>query len=79
MRAAVCALAGIELALRCVRLLTAAIRWRAASLPIGVRFSAGNPGRLRSEKTVLLGAAASLTGVVIEAAPQARSWRRWPR
>ena len=72
MRAAVCALTGIVGAAPC------AIRLRAASLRIGVQLSAGNLVRPRAEELVLLGATALLTGVVIDAAAQGRSCRRWP-
>ncbi len=59
-------------ALRCVRRLTAAIRLRAVSLPIGVQLSAGNLVRPRAEELVLLGPTALLTGVVLDAAAQGR-------
>ena len=68
MRAAVCALTGIAGAPPCAPL-EAGIRLRAGSLPRGVQFCAGGCVR---EEVVLLGAAALLTGVPLDAAAQGR-------
>ncbi len=78
MRAAVCALAGVD-----GRPLGAPLEAVSGCVPPrsreGARFSAGNLGRLCAEEVVLLGAAVALTGVVLDAAAQGRWRRRWPR
>ena len=78
MRAAVCALAGVD-----GRPLGAPLEAVSGCVPPrsreAFRSGAGNLGRLCAEEVVLLGAAAALTGVVLDAAAQGRWRRRWPR